>query len=429
MAIVACSTPPGTGGIAVVRLSGKNSFEIASSLIKKDTKKEKPFTPYLTDLVDKDGSIFDNAIITQYEAPNSYTGENTVEFSCHGNPIIVSKIIDLCVNYGSRIAEPGEFTRKAFLNGKLDLAEAEAVSSIIYSKSLVGVKAGLSNLKGVLSKNIFSIKKSLISVVANLEFNLDISEEDLQPNIVENTVLLLEDQLKNLKTIAESYNQSDFFQSGASVVIAGPPNAGKSTLFNKILNKEHSIVTSEKGTTRDVLEKNIYIDGLPIVLKDTAGIRGGKSTAEKIGVSKSKNEILDADLVIMFNKKPKINTPENHIFVFNKSDIKKTGEKYDIKISAKNGKNVGVLKKMIYKKIVGKLSLGETMLTSKRQSLSVDSCIDSLNSAVLLLKSKESLEIVVEDINSSIKYLDQITEKTTKDDVLSVVFSSFCVGK
>ena len=301
MTIVACSTPPGTSGIAVVRISGKGALKNVSSFIKNFPFNKKTLGSKICFLVDKDGLIFDEAVVTTYLGPNSYTGENLVEISCHGNPNIVSKIVDLSIEGGASLAEPGEFTKKAFLNGKLDLSEAESVSAIIHSKSIAGAKAGVKNLKGGLSKKINFIKSNLVSVVANLEFNLDISEEDLQPNLINKSKSAVSKATKELEGCVDAFNETKMFQFGASVIILGPPNAGKSTLFNLLVNKNQSIVTDIEGTTRDVVEKNINIGGLPILLKDTAGIRESNNSVEKIGVERSLVEEKNADLVLVLN--------------------------------------------------------------------------------------------------------------------------------
>ena len=429
MTIVACSTPPGISGIAVVRVSGKNSIKIASSFIKDSPFNKKTSLSRVCFLVDKDGISFDEAVVTSYIGPNSYTGEDLVEISCHGNPKIVSKIIDLAIYGGCRLAEPGEFTKTAFMNGKLDLSEAESVSSIIHSMSIAGVKAGVKNLKGGLSEKIGIVKSSLISVVANLEFNLDISEEDLQPNLLKDSEKTIRSVISQLEACVVAFNETKMFQSGASVVILGPPNAGKSTLFNCLINKNQSIVTSIEGTTRDVVEKNIVIDGLPVLLKDTAGIRESDDTVEKVGIEKSFNEAKDADLVLVLNDKHRTFNGGKHLRVFNKSDIKKPSAGYNIAVSAKTGDNIDKLKEAIYKSLVNDKTQTDTLLTSKRQCVAVKNSLKHIKDAHSLLTNEDSLELLIEDINRSIHFLDEITSKTTKDDVLDAVFSSFCVGK
>tara|TARA_Y100000996_G_scaffold104080_1_gene76185 strand:- start:1668 stop:2957 length:1290 start_codon:yes stop_codon:yes gene_type:complete len=429
LAIVACSTPPGVSGIAVVRISGEDAIKNVSTFVKDSPLNKTRPVSKVCFLVDKDGEIFDEAIVTSYVSPNSYTGENLVEISCHGNPKIVSKIIDLSINAGSRLAEAGEFTKTAFLNGRLDLSEAESVASVIHSLSLAGVKAGIKNLRGGLSKEIYSIKSSLVSVVANLEFNLDISEEDLQPNLLKNSEKTILETIKKLDACILSFEETKMFQSGASVVILGPPNAGKSTLFNYLVNKNQSIVTDVEGTTRDVIEKSININGLPILLKDTAGIRESGDDVEKIGVERSFVEAKDADLTIILNDKDLSFEGVKHIHVFNKSDIKSPDEKYDISISAKTGKNVKRLKEVVYNSLISDKTKTDTLLTSKRQYNAIKGALKHIKDAYLLLATEDSMELLVEDINRSISFLDSITKKTTKDDVLDTVFSSFCVGK
>jgi len=429
LAIVACSTPPGVSGIAVVRISGEDAIKNVSTFVKDSPLDKAHPLSKVCFLVDKDGEIFDEAIVTSYISPNSYTGENLVEISCHGNPKIVSKIIDLSVDAGSRLAEAGEFTKTAFLNGKLDLSEAEAVASVIHSLSLAGVKAGIKNLRGGLSKEIYSIKSSLVSVVANLEFNLDISEEDLQPNLLKNSEKTILETIKKLGDCITSFKETKMFQSGASVVILGPPNAGKSTLFNYLVSKNQSIVTDVKGTTRDIIEKSININGLPILLKDTAGIRESGDDVEKIGVERSFVEAKDADLTIILNDTDLSFEGVKHIHVFNKSDIKSPDKKYDISISAKTGKNVKELKEIIYNNLISNKTKTDTLLTSKRQYNAIKSALKHIKDAYSLLVAEDSIELLVEDINRSISFLDSITKKTTKDDILDAVFSSFCVGK
>jgi len=427
MPFVACSTPLGTSGIAVVRLSGKNSFDIFKKITKTNAKPvhavSKKYKVY-----DKKGDVFDEIVATAYLSPKTYTGENMVEISCHGNPVIISKVLEVCCSYGCTLAEPGEFTKTAFLNGKLDISEAEAVSDIIHAKSVEGVKLGIKNLGGGVSKRIKKIKASILSCLANIEFNLDISEEDLQPNLVKDSLSLVKKVHKKIEYIAKSFKSSSFLVSGASVVISGPPNAGKSTLFNRMVGSNRAIVTEIPGTTRDVVEKDILIDNIPINLKDTAGIRDSKDPVEKVGIKKSKEELVVADVVICLEEKPK-KPKKNHIYVFNKIDLGPPSGEYDISISAKNGKNVEGLNKKISSALAVSKSGTEAQITTLRQLHLVLKAKKSLESARKHLSTDLSLELVAEELSQTISFLDMLTEKTTKDDVLDVVFSSFCVGK
>jgi len=268
-----------------------------------------------------------------------------------------------------------------------------------------------------------------VSVVANLEFNLDISEEDLQPNLIKNSEGSLSKSVEILQSCVDAFNETRMFQLGASVVILGPPNAGKSTLFNLLVNKNQSIVTEIEGTTRDVVEKNINIDGLPILLKDTAGIRESNNRVEKIGVERSLREEKNADLVIVLNDAGRSFGEDKYIHVFNKSDIKTPDGDYDVVISAKTGDNIQKLKEAIYKSLINDDIQHDTFLISKRQRIAVESALKHIKDALSLLLGGDSLELIVEDINRSIDFLDDITSKTTKDDILDEVFSSFCVGK
>ena len=428
--VVACSTPFGSSALSVVRVSGPKTKGFVLSL-QKNPKKIKHSSPLLSSFLDEDGVVFDEGIITVFFGPNSYTGEDLAEISCHGNPIIVDQIISLACSFGCRIAEPGEFTKRAYLSGKLDISQAEAVSSLISSRSLEGAKLTYKNLGGELSANISSAKETLISVVGEIEFNLDISEEGLQPDLFTKSsqkILLLKNKMEEALS---GFKKTNILNLGASVVIAGPTNAGKSTLFNLFLEQERAIISKVPGTTRDVLQDTINLKGMPIVLKDTAGIRKTKDKIEREGINKTQKELLSADLVLFLGKKEKRKKKDNkYIYIFNKSDIKKpaSGE-YDIQISALHGKNIKALKNLITKKLSGGSSVSYFILTSKRQVENIGRAKEHMELALKGLSTETSLELVVEDLNSSIFYLDKITKKTTKEDILSSIFSSFCVGK
>ena len=428
--VVACSTPFGSSAIAIVRISRPKVKKIISLLQKKE-KNFKHNTPFLSPLLDEDLSVFDEALINVFFGPSSYTGEDLAEISSHGNPIIIEKIISLSCLYGCRVAEPGEFTKRAYLNNKMDLSQAEAVSSLIASKSLAGTKLSYKNLGGELADQILSIKNNIISTIGEFEFNLDISEEDLQPNLIKNSIKKIHVLEKKLGLSLEGFKKTNLLTVGASVVIAGPTNAGKSTLFNRLLDEERAITSSIPGTTRDVLQDTINLRGVPVVLKDTAGIRKTKNIIEKIGMDKAFKQISSADVVIFLGKKPKKSLLGGHfIYVLNKVDLKKkfSGD-YDIKISALKGKNIKELTKMVLSLLSSRGKDSNIILTSKRQVENIRGARDFLKKSVVGLERGKSLELVVEDLNSSLSFLDNITKKTTKDDILSSIFSSFCVGK
>lgn len=428
--VVACSTPFGSSAIAVVRVSGPRAKKVVSRLQKKE-KNPKHNTPFLSSFLDEKGEVFDEGIINFFLAPNSYTGEDLAEISCHGNPIIIEKIVSLSCLYGCRIADPGEFTKKAYLNNKMDLSQAEAVSSLIASKSLAGTKLSYKNLGGGLADQVLSIKNNIISIIGEFEFNLDISEEDLQPGLIKNSIKKIGRLEKKLGSALDGFKKTNLLTVGASVVIAGPTNAGKSTLFNRLIDEERAITSSIPGTTRDILQDTINLGGVPIILKDTAGIRKTKGTIEKIGIRKTSKQISSANVVVFLGKKQKKwESDRRFIYVLNKIDLrKKHSGNYDIKISALKGKNIKKLTTAILDTLSEQGKDSNIILTSKRQAENISYSRKLLKKSLKGLERGNSLELIVEDLNSSLSFLDNITKKTTRDDILSSVFSSFCVGK
>ena len=429
--VVACSTPFGSSGIAVVRITGDESHKITSLLINGSTKKNKHNSPSLFSLVDVDGFIYDEAVVNFLFGPNTYTGEDLVEINLHGNPVIIEKTIALCCSYGATTAPGGEFTKRAYLNGKMDMSQAEAVASLISSKSILGAKLSYKNLRGSLLENILNIKNKIIAIIGQVEFNLDISEEDLQPNLIPESIKTMDACVDALGRAIESFDAVNILTAGATVVLAGPTNAGKSTLFNTLLKKDRAIVSEIAGTTRDVLENTINIEGVPCILKDTAGIRKTRDAVEKIGVRKSNEEILSADLVLYLGSSGSVLQSENDnvIYVHNKNDLGQGEKEYDISISALTGENINSLKKLILKRVSSDFSDFGFIITSQRQNSCLVSTKKQLVTARTSLLNSCGLELVVEDLNLALFSLDEITNKTTKDDVLNAVFSSFCVGK
>ena len=293
------------------------------------------------------------------------------------------------------------------------------------------MKLSYKNLRGSLLENILNIKNKIIAIIGQVEFNLDISEEDLQPNLIPESIKTIDACVDALGRAIESFDAVNILTAGATVVLAGPTNAGKSTLFNTLLKKDRAIVSEIAGTTRDVLENTINIEGVPCILKDTAGIRKTRDAVEKIGVRKSNEEILSADLVLYLGSSGSVLQSENDnvIYVHNKKDLGRGGKEYDISISALTGENVNSLKKLILKRVSSDFSDFGFIITSQRQNSCLVSTKKQLVTARTSLINSCGLELVVEDLNLALFSLDEITNKTTKDDVLNAVFSSFCVGK
>ncbi|MFQ6677435.1 MAG: tRNA uridine-5-carboxymethylaminomethyl(34) synthesis GTPase MnmE [Fidelibacterota bacterium] len=442
--IVACATPYGFGGIAVVRISGENAVCLAEKVCNNNSPL-KNRKAALCSLYTKDGDVFDDAIITAFLSPNSYTGENVAEISCHGNPAIVYKLINILIEYGARMAEPGEFTRRAFINGKLDLVQVEAVSALIHSNSEKSVFLNRRILSGSLSKRLNEIKTDIMEALSFVEFELDISEEELVNEPIKKTINIARVALKRLNKLSDSFNEGRLINRGANIVIIGNPNVGKSTLLNALLEENRAIVSEEPGTTRDVLDAHLIYDGIGVTITDTAGIRETDNHIEKEGVSRAINKAREADLVIhvidaadrKYFDFPVDNT--KIIKVFNKADLLTVADKKrlfehnntSIILSAFTGEGIVSLKKAIKDALhTSSLFSEETYLITHRQHnitqtsiKSIDRAIDNLN------KPFPPLELVSIDLREALTAIDQMLGKTTSADILNNIFGQFCVGK
>lgn len=435
--IVAPATPPGYGGISIVRISGSLSTKLTKQICKRKTSFSHR-RPTLSSVYNVVGNIIDDAVFTFFKSPHSYTGEDVLEISCHGNPIIVDQIVSTVCSFGARLADPGEFTKRAFLNGKLDLVQAESVSKLIESRSVEAANINSKILSGSLSKKLNTIRESVVSVLAELEFEFDISEnESLIPNLIIKSRNTINNSILACDNLIASYADGRLFNHGARVVIYGNPNVGKSTLLNALLEKDRAITSEVPGTTRDTVDADIVLGGIPVTLIDTAGIRSASSDVESAGIKRSYDEMKNADLLInVVTNEDEVGETiqsKNTVIVFNKVDLVSPPEKLTdiIPVSALLGDGVASLKNIIKEKLISKNTPGsDIVLTTRRQQIAITDCKNSLiESLKYLNEDAPELEIVAFELRESINHIDALMGKTTVDDILNKVFSGFCVGK
>jgi len=432
------STPLGRSATATIRISGENSKKVIETLTVGKLKNLKHKTSSVTSIYNENNTLIDNVVVSFFKRPNSYTGEDLIEIHTHGNPVIVDHLCDTLLKLGLRLAEPGEFTRAAYLNNKIDLVQAEAVLSLINSNTKEGVGLSLNNVSGALSVKTTQMRKELIDSLGMVEYELDISETDTQKETTKEINKKISKILTETNELISTATSARIKTVGASVVIYGKPNVGKSTLFNALLNYDRSIVTNIAGTTRDTIEEVSNIGKHSVVFIDTAGMRNTKDIVEKLGVERTQEKINEADIAIhVITKTPNTKTrnPDNKITVLNKVDLLKKNEIDKIKnktkticVSAKNKTGLPVLLKKINQKLdIKNQDKTENHITSVRQKQRLKNIQKELQVA---LKNKENnLEIIAHHLSMSIKEFDSLLGKTSPDDVLESVFSKFCVGK
>ncbi len=450
--IVALATPPGVGAIGVIRLSGTKSFQIINQLFtSKDLSIQLSHTLHVGFLKDEK-KILDEVVVSLFKGPKSYTGEDVVEISAHGSPFIQQQIIEACIKYGSRLAKPGEFTQRAFLKGKMDLTQAEAVADLIASNTAASHKTALHNIRGGFSDELKILRDQLITFSALIELELDFSQEDVE--FADRTKFYeLINLLTNLTNkLVNSFKLGNVIKNGVSVAIVGKPNAGKSTLLNTLLNENRAIVSEIAGTTRDTIEEIINIDGILFRLIDTAGIRHHTTDSiEKIGVERSLEKIKTADIVLYIFDSISESTGDlkkqitdfqkaeiNFLLVANKTDLASEDiarEKYAsinniVFISAKKNQHTEVLKeKMTDFVLAGNLSAENTIVTNARHYHALKEVSKSLNDIKTGLDNKLPGDLLSLDIRRCLYYLGEITGEITNDDQLDYIFSKFCIGK
>ena len=449
--IVALATAPGVGAIGVIRLSGKKSFDIINKLFQsKKLSAEQSHTLHVG-FIRENGRDIDEVVVSIFKSPKSYTGENVIEISCHGSPFVQQQIIDACIRAGARLAKPGEFTQRAFLNGKIDLAQAEAVADLIASNTAASQKAALHNIRGGFSSELKELRERLIKFSALIELELDFSQEDVEFADRKQFSQLINELSLSTDRLVNSFQLGNVIKNGVSVAIIGKPNAGKSTLLNTLLNDNRAIVSDIPGTTRDTIEEIINIDGILFRLIDTAGIRQHTTDVlESAGMKRSLEKMKQADLVLYLfdaremslevkNLQSELNKQQlNYLLVANKIDLsgeeiareKYAGIEKLIFISAKQRLHTEVLKeKMVDAVLKGQVQTESTIVTNARHYHALKEVSKSLTDIKAGLDSNVPGDLLALDIRRCLHYLGEITGDITNDDLLDYVFSKFCIGK
>jgi tRNA modification GTPase len=448
--IVAIATPPGRGGIGVVRLAGPEARNIALTML--HLKHEiGPGRSIFGELIDTNQSStdrIDEIVVTYFAKPHSYTTDDVIEISAHGSPVVLAHIVELSLARGARLAEPGEFTMRAFLNGRIDLTQAEAVRDLIESQTLYQAKVAAQQMGGALSQRLQPIKQKLVNLIATLEAGVDFAEDDVSVLPNDQILARIAEVRSPLEELARSFAYGKIVHEGFTLAIVGRPNVGKSSLFNCLVERERAIVTATPGTTRDLVSETVSIGGIPVRLVDTAGIRHALDEAESIGIRKSMEALADADLVlVVIDSSLPVTTDDQElldqvegraaIVVQNKVDIASSqfsglsSRLASVQTSATTGRGIAELRTEILRQVGGGSSnlTGAGFLTNLRHQDLVNKSLAALDAARTAIANKIPHEMLLLDLYSSLRPLDEITGSTTTDDILNLIFSTFCIGK
>lgn len=448
--IVAISTPMGRGGIGIVRLSGKDSLKIVLRFFKRaeevEIESRKIYFGYIFD--DEIKMKIENCLLTYFKEPNSYTGEDVVEISCHSSTPVLLRIVELFSKNGARIAKPGEFTKRAYLNGKIDLLQAEAINDLINARTLRQAILSYTQIEGRLSKKIKNLKEKVLILISNLEAMIEFPEDEIEIQR-EDILRPLNEIIEEIKNLLSTFNFGRILSEGLTVSIVGKPNVGKSTLFNVLVNEERAIVSPYPGTTRDYIRERISIDGVPLNVVDTAGLWDAMNEVDEEGIKRTRSMIERSDgIIVMFDLSAKLEDEDfriiektrelNVIVVFNKMDLPSILEKGKIlenypsspwvEISAKMGTNIEKLLELIKEKFIPNQESNEVIMNMRQKDL-LEKSLEKFEEAFEMVEEGKWEEIVVEKIKDGSIYLSELTGEIKTEDVLDNIFSRFCIGK
>ena len=452
--IVALSTPPGRSGIGVVRVSGSESLKILQVLVASDSFNPQPNLLSLRSLIDPTtGEALDEALVCFFKAPHSFTGEDLVEFHCHGSPVLLRGLIEIILQLDARLAEPGEFSLRAVGHGRLKLTEAEAIRDLIDAQTDVALRQATRQLKGEVSKTLQPAKDDLLKIIVRLESSLEFVEDDLPTVEHEGIIASLAGLRESLSKLAATFRQGKLLRDGLKVAFVGRPNVGKSSLFNRLLGYQRAIVTDIPGTTRDTITESVGLKGIPLILIDTAGIRASSDEIESIGVERTRRAAADADLLIVVIDGSEQLRPEDrtvfaevmntkHLVALNKSDLASFpaaqlgdvavdgASAQVISVSAKTEAGLESLWTAIVEPFANGSAAGESLLiTNARHHDLLLRAIEALDSSKRLLVERVSEELLLVGLHNALRYLDEITGETTTEEILGQIFSTFCIGK
>jgi tRNA modification GTPase len=459
--IVAISTPPGRGGIGIVRLSGPDATSVAAQLVRLRQPLEHG-RARLGDVLDaaggegevRDSARIDEALVTYFAAPNSYTAEDVVEIAAHGSPVVLELLLRQALDLGARLADPGEFTQRAFLAGRLDLTQAEAVRDLIEAQTLTQARQAASQLGGSLSRRVGPVKHALVELIALLEAGIDFAEDDVDVAPKGEIARRIEDLTPPLTALEASFARGRIVHDGLTLAIVGRPNAGKSSLFNRLVERERAIVTATPGTTRDLVTERISLEGIPLELVDTAGLRVGLEEAEQLGIARSREALADAALVLVVLDATQPLNDEEHrllqavegrpaLIVVNKCDLAEGNSDNPegavggvaavgasaVRTSALTGEGLPALRTRIVALATGGAASEPGMLTSLRHHQAITTALAALGDAARANAGGIPHEMILLDLYRGLWALDSLTGQTTSDDILNLIFSTFCIGK